>query len=405
MQQTFISFFRNSLLLTLLGISLSVRAQTATSNSTDENLFIDSLQISLITCGPGEDLYSTFGHSAVRVQDYTTGGDYVFNYGTFDFSTPHFYLKFVRGRLMYFLSVQNFKDFIGVYVAENRKVTEQVLQLSPTEKEAVFQFLQHNYQPTNRYYKYDFLFDNCSTRIRDIFTKLFGKDNLEVTDIIPEEDLTFRQIIDSYLRKSPWERLGINLMFGKKADQQMTNMQIMFLPYYLMEGMDHATLNGKPLVENTATLYTPTPHPESVYPFYKYPLFWFSLGAVFIVLLSFSKSAFSRLLLPWVDRCLFFLTGLLGCFLVFMWLGTDHQITVWNFNILWLLPFNLIFSFYFYKNTPWVRNYAILLLCINIIILAGWYVLPQQLPLVAIPVIVVLSVRAWQIISPSRFGR
>lgn len=359
---------------------------------------VDSLQISLITCGSGEELYSTFGHSAVRVLDYSTGRDYAFNYGTFDFSDPHFYWKFVRGRLLYFLSVQDFQVFLQTYKSEDRKVTEQILNLTTAEKQAIFQFLKNNYLPANRYYKYNFLFDNCSTRIRDIFSKVFGFENWKVNNIIPVEGMQFRQVINAYLQHKPWEKLGINLVFGQRADQQMTNRDIMFLPHFLEKAVGHSSLNGKPLVERTVIRNKPTLQTTERGSFYNKPIFGFSLIALFIVVLTFAKpSAFSRMLLPWIDRCLFFLSGFLGCFLLFMWFGTDHKITAWNYNILWLLPFNIIFSFYFYKQIKWVRRYALLLLCVHIALLAGWAIVPQQLPLVAIPVMVAISVRAWNI--------
>ncbi len=356
----------------------------------------DSLQISLITSGPGNDLYTTFGHSAVRVQDFSTGRDYVFNYGTFDFSTDHFYWKFVRGRLMYFLSVSNFQDFLRNYKAEGRKLTEQILNLSSREKAFIFKYLRNNYLPQNRFYKYDFLFDNCATRIRDIIDDSY--DNAwEIQNIVPQQGLTFRQIINQYLKTSPWEKLGINLMFGVRADKAVNSRNLMFLPHFLMEGFQHSTINGKPLVKEKKALFIPSKPQSQSYPFYKHPIFWFSILCVFILLLSFLKPSSS--ILPWVDRCLFFLTGLLGCFLLFMWFGTDHGITKWNYNLLWLFPFNIVFSFFFFKDKKWVRNYAIFIVVLSLILLGGYLILPQRLPFIALPFIAVLGVRCLKIIS------
>lgn len=169
----------------------------------------------------------------------------------------------------------------------------------------------------------------------------------------------------------------------------------MFIPHFLMEGVGHSTVKGKPLVKKTALLNAPKTISDTTYPFYKYPLSWFSLFASIVLLLSFAKpTVFSAKLLPWVDRCLFFLTGLLGFFLLFMWFGTDHDITAWNMNLLWLFPLNIVFSFYFYKPLKWVRRYALFIFILNIILLAGWFTLPQQLPLASLPVIAILAVRA-----------
>jgi hypothetical protein len=362
------------------------------------------LRISLITCGRGDDLYATFGHSAVRVVDSLNGGDYIFNYGTFDFDTPHFYWKFTRGKLMYSLSAQDFPSFLLGYREEKRSVTEQVLNLTCAEREAVWQFLQYNYLPQNRYYKYDFLFDNCSTRIRDIFTRIFGP-SLTVSDIVPERDLSFRAVINSYLQYKPWEKLGINLMFGMSTDMAMNSSQIMFLPEYLMKGMDSSRVNGKPLVEKKEVLYDPGVSPDQSYPFYLHPLFWLTLVAVFVVFVSFSRRRnITRRLTPWIERSLFFLTGLLGCFLLFMWFGTDHRVCRWNFNLLWACPFNFIFSFYVQKNTLWVKRYAILVIVFNLILLLSWFVLPQQLPLEVIPVLIALVICARNILHRPRLG-
>lgn len=357
------------------------------------------LRISLITVGTGNELYATFGHTAIRVIDSTDSEDYVFNYGTFDFDTPHFYWKFVRGKLMYSLSVAYFNDFMSEYYQEKRKVTEQVLNLTCAEKETIWQFLQNNYLPQNRDYKYDFLFDNCSTRIRDIFVRVFGP-GWKYPNIVPEPELSFRTEINRYLSNKPWEKLGINLMFGKSTDDTMNSSQIMFIPDFLEKGVGSSTLNNKPLVESTQVLYDPGPQPDNSFPVYLEPLFWLVILAIFIVVISFNRQwLISRKLLPWVDRCLFFLTGLLGLFLLFMWFGTDHGVCRWNFNLLWAFPLNIVYSFYVHKNTSGVRKYAgwVILLCF--FLLFGWYVLPQQLPLAVLPIIAMLFVRAWHILG------
>lgn len=357
------------------------------------------LRVSLITVGVGNELYATFGHTALRVIDSADGGDYVFNYGTFDFDTPHFYWKFIRGKLMYSLSVDNFQDFMSEYYQEKRKVTEQLLNLTCPEKEMIWQFLQANYQPQNRDYKYDFLFDNCSTRIRDIFVRVFGP-GWAYPNIVPESDLSFRTEINRYLRNKPWEELGINLMFGKSTDDSMNSSQIMFIPGFLEKGVGSSSVNGKPLVEKTQVLYDPGPQPENNPPVYTEPLFWLVLLAIFIIVISFNRQwLISQKLIPWIDRCLFFLTGLLGLFLLFMWFGTDHHVCRWNFNLLWAFPLNIIYSFYVHKNTSRVRKYAGWVIFLCFFLLFGWYVLPQQIPVAVLPVIAMLFVRAWHILG------
>src|SRR5690606_35915179 len=126
-----------------------------------------ALNISLLTCAPGSELYSTFGHTAIRVQNTELGYDEVYNYGTFEFG-PDFYTKFIRGKLLYFLSVESFEDFIYQYEMESRSIQEQILLLDCGEKHRLLEALHQNAQPQNRYYRYDFLRDNCTTRARDM---------------------------------------------------------------------------------------------------------------------------------------------------------------------------------------------------------------------------------------------
>ncbi len=157
------------------------------------------LHISLLTCSPGEELYSTFGHTALRVKDNTTGSDIVFNYGTFEFG-PDFYTKFIKGQLRYFLSIENFADFAYSYQYESRSIQEQVLQLSCVEKEKLFTALQINAQEENKYYQYDFLFDNCTTRAKDIVARNTASP-VVFNNILPADVPTFRNQIHYYLNK------------------------------------------------------------------------------------------------------------------------------------------------------------------------------------------------------------
>lgn len=357
------------------------------------------LRISLITVGVGDELYATFGHTAIRVIDSSDNGDYIFNYGTFDFDTPHFYWKFIRGKLMYSLSVENFPDFMSEYYQEKRKVVEQLLNLTCAEKETIWQFLQYNYLPQNRDYKYDFLFDNCSTRIRDIFVRVLGP-GWKYPNIVPESNLSFRTEINRYLRNKPWERLGINMMFGKSTDDSMNSSQIMFIPDYLAKAVGSSAINGKPLVEKTQVLYDPGPPPPDSFPFFLQPLFWLVILTIFVVVISFNRQwPVSGKLLPWIDRCLFFLSGLLGLFLLFMWFGTDHHVCRWNYNLLWAFPLNIIYSFYVHKNTSGVRKYAGWIIFLCFILLFGWDILPQQIPVAVLPIVAMLFVRAWHILG------
>src|SRR6185436_14125178 len=194
-----------------------------------------NIQISLLTCSPGEDLYSIWGHSALRVVDRSANKDIIYNYGTFDFDDPAFYSKFTRGKLLYFVSVQKFENFLEEYQYYQRGITEQVLDLSCTEKAKLVSALQENAKEENKYYTYDFIVDNCTTRLRDIVFK--NANTVRTRDIRSDEKITFRNLIHKYLDSSYqyWSKLGIDMLLGTPLDKKLTNNETMFLPDYLLK--------------------------------------------------------------------------------------------------------------------------------------------------------------------------
>ena len=331
------------------------------------------LRISLLTCTPGEELYSTFGHSALRVIDSSASKDIVFNYGTFDFDDPDFYSKFVKGKLMYFVSTEYFKDFKEEYQLSNRGITEQVLKLTIEEKTAVQKFLYHNAKEENKYYKYDFLFDNCTTRLRDII--VLNKKTKPVFKNVMPEGTTFRQAIHEYLDKNDkeWAKLGIDILLGAPTDAVMTTEQQQFLPENLMKAFD-STGN---LVASSSSLYAYQKQSESKSWFN--PLIIFSLLLLFTVLLDLSKNKFAAGFLKFFDILLFLVAGALGILLLFMWFGTDHAMCKSNYNLLWAWPTHFIAAFFISKKKNWVKKYLLITVIGLLIFLAAWFFLPQQL--------------------------
>ncbi len=356
------------------------------------------LQISLITCAPGAELYSVFGHTALRIVDSAANTDIIYNYGTFNFDDPDFYSKFVRGKLMYFLSQQSFPDFLYEYAYFKRGVTEQVLQLSPIEKKEIQLSLFENVREENRYYKYDFLYDNCATRLRDIIFKT-NKDNAFEPKAFAENGTTFRDYLHNYLSRAEmqWTTLGIDLLLGIGADKTMTTAECMFLPDYLAQGVSLAIKGNTKLVERDRVHLPNAQDPPIKLPFWQTPLFFFSFLAFLVVLPSFFRSKAIASFQSIMDRIIFVLSGLLGLLLLFMWFGTDHQSFASNLNLVWAMPINLVVAFSIKRSRKWLktylRYYSLLLLLMMIPVLLQ----PGIINVGLFPLILALSFRSWML--------
>ena len=347
------------------------------------------LRISLLTCTPGEELYSTFGHSAFRVVDSTSLTDIVYNYGTFNFDDDGFYLKFVRGKLLYYVSTEYFADFKDLYQSTNRGITEQVLNLSAAEKINVQQFLNNNLKDENRYYKYDFFFDNCTTRLRDILKK-YHDSVFTQTQVMPKGS-RFRQAIHQYLDKNnkDWSKLGIDILLGQPCDAVMTTAQMQFLPDNLMKGLDSSKSN---IVLSSKNLYPFTNEGNKKTLFT--PFILFSILFVVIVLISFSKSKFAIAFLQGFDGMFFFLTGVLGIIIIFMWTGTDHQMCKNNFNLLWTWPTHVVMAFFINGRKSWAKKYFKFTAVALMALLIAWFFLPQQMNNGLLPIVLLLIYRS-----------
>jgi len=351
------------------------------------------LRISLLTCTPGDELYSIFGHSAIRITDSSNvGNDYfdiVYNYGTFNFDDEGFYLKFMRGKLLYFISIVKFDDFKFDYQSTNRGMTEQVLNLTPTEKENIHFALKENLKEENRYYQYDFFLDNCTTRLRDIIEKY--KQPQPLFHPVMPANTRFRQAIHQYLDsgKQYWSKLGIDILLGARTDRIMTTSQQQFLPDNLMLAMDKSTPRMSLSSEN---LYQLTNNTDKKSWFT--PALFFSLLLGFFISLSLSKNKYAQSVLNGLDGLLFFTTGLLGIILLFMWFFTDHSMTKNNYNLFWALPTHIIFSFLINKNKPFVKKYFLATAISLAILLLLWPFLPQQMNNSLIPVVLLLLYRS-----------
>lgn len=183
------------------------------TDTTSATIPKDKINISILTCTAGAELYSGFGHTAVRIKNQTKGTDLVFNFGTFNFNEPNFYMKFVRGKLNYFLSIEDYKHFEQGYIYEKREIREQILNLDYAQKLEFEKRLFQIYESDERYYKYDFLYNNCSTKIYELLEETYGA-SLSLQKRNVSKDHSFMDYIHAYLVNSPWTKLGIDISLG-----------------------------------------------------------------------------------------------------------------------------------------------------------------------------------------------
>jgi hypothetical protein len=351
------------------------------------------IRISLLTCTPGAELYSTFGHTAIRVTDSNSVNDLVFNYGTFNFEDPGFYTKFIRGKLLYYLSAEKFENFKYAYQADNRGITEQVLNLDAAEKIRITEALYENIKPENSAYKYDFFFDNCTTRPRDLLVR--SKKNAPPFQAVMPEGTRFRQAIHQYLDQNGkgWSKLGIDLLLGAPTDAVMSVTQSQFLPDNLMKALDRSNHQAQ-WVLSTQNLY-PVEEIEKGNKLLT-PLVIFSLFCLIIVGVSFSSDKKTISLLQGFDGIFFFLLGALGFLFIFMWTGTDHAMCKNNYNLLWAIPSHLVMAFFINTDKKWVRTYFSLTAIAGVILLALWFFLPQEMNNALIPIVLLLIYRGYK---------
>lgn len=311
----------------------------------------DRAVISVITCSPGDELYSVFGHSAIRVVD-PEGVDFVYNYGTFSFSDD-FYVLFAQGKLNYRLSRTDFNGFIYEYEMTGRGVYEQVLDLEPHRVQSIFDFLENNYLPENQYYLYDFFYDNCATRVRDVLNVTLGDDLTYHSQFAPDS-ASFRNMIDLYLAALPWADFGIDLVLGAPCDRKLQRQDNMFLPDFVFSELERARLDGRPLVRTSRTVnaaeFILTPAPYSV------PSILGMLVALVALVNLFRAFKGKR---AWVvfERIFLFLIGLLGIILLVMWFATDHSTTKNNWNLLWAFPLHFFAAFLVRSQSKVIQGY------------------------------------------------
>ncbi len=320
----------------------------------------------------------------------------------FDEDQFKFGYQFAKGRLKYYMAIQSFNQFIGEYIYYKRGVREQVLALSNKQKQDLYIALHDNYLPENRYYNYDFFYDNCSSRIRDILIAVLG-DGLIIGKHESANKNTFREIIDKRLRKQPWLDLGIDLVLGKRIDIKASNYHMMFLPIFLEEILDSSSVimqNGDSisLVRSKHTLLNNTTSSKENS---EWTNLYFWIILVFTLLLFILKIKYIS---PIWYGILLFMCGILGILLIFMWLGTDHQATKINYNLIWANPLHLftLLSLLSYNFIKQLKTYYLLITILLFSTVLFWIILPQEFHPSARPLILSLTIIYYYLFKKSK---
>jgi len=305
-------------------------------------------KISIITCDKGDELHSLFGHTGIRIQDPIRNIDTVFNFGMFDFSTPNFYLKFVKGDLQYYVDQAPFEHFLYAYRLENRSVYEQELTLSLEQKQQLFDQLTKSLYSDDKFYTYKFIDKNCTTMVVDHLNVIYKEDIIQKTD---EKNSSYRKVLNPYMDNLYFEKLGINIIFGYRTDEAAEQL---FLPIELFNSLQKTTFQGKKLVGKEITHFTRDSSIKTQSWWNKSILLYFILG---LLLLLRSK---------WFFYVYLTIAGLLGIFLLTVGFYSEHREVLMNYNVLLFNPF-LLFLIYFYrkKNKKWLEiTEKILVFCL-----------------------------------------
>ncbi len=308
-------------------------------------------KISVLTCGLGNETYSYFGHTGIRVSDPGNNFDVVYNYGTFDFRTPNFVLKFAKGDLQYFATVHSYSDFYNEYTYEKRSIFEQELLISQDLKQKLFDELNAVLASENRYYTYKFIDKNCTSMVVDVINKSLGQNIIVKKE---DTDKTYRSILFPYFDGHFYDQLGTSIIFGTKVDQMGTKV---FLPFELKNSLDKVTFQNKPLASKSKTLLEFTKET---------PKSWWNNIYTYLFILVFVIFARDKT----VDKIYFLILSLIGIFFVIMGFYSFHQELAMNYNVLLFSPLLLVLIlFSIFKNKLWTYRLSL----INFVLLVIYF--------------------------------
>ncbi|WPR71588.1 DUF4105 domain-containing protein [Flavobacterium sp. NG2] len=328
----------------------------------------NNTQVSILTCGTGNESYSLFGHTAIRISDIENNLDLVYNYGAFDFNTPNFVAKFAKGDLQYFAITHPYDNFISQYIYERRAVYEQELNLSLDLKQKLFDNLNASLASGDSYYTYKFIDKNCTSMVVDIINQTLGEKAISKKI---DTELTYRTILFPYFDNHFYEQLGTSIIFGPKVDQKGDHI---FLPLELMENLKLAKFKNQNLVEKeTKTILNFEDNLEHS---------WWNNWYSYLIILGLIIVLHNRI----INQTYFFILGVIGILFVFLGFYSGHLELANNYNILLFNPlFILSFLFYTKKEIQWIYYltlFNLLLLAIYAVVLINKAHLLIILPLI-----------------------
>lgn len=343
----FMSRLKYFIFCLFMGVAFSVQSQST-----------DSIRFSLLTCAPGTEIYSLFGHTAIRYENYTRRIDVAFNYGMFSFNTPNFIFRFVAGETDYQLDITPYSYFEAEYAMRGSSVYQQVLNLTQSEKERLLTILENNYLPENRIYRYNYFYDNCTTRARDKIEEC-----IEGKVVYPDSlsGKSYRSIVHEFTAGSPWDEFGIDLCLGAEADKEINKRQQMFSPFYMKYYASNAYIvdaggTRRPLILDETKIVDV--EPEEVQPgFILSPLMCGSLFLALCVVMAWGQWKTQRIWWGW-DIVLYGLQGLAGCIIAFLFFFSVHPTVGSNWLLILFNPIPLLYlPFMVYKAVKRKKDY------------------------------------------------
>lgn len=306
----------------------------------------EQARVSLLTCEPADVVYAKFGHTGLRIEDPATGIDYTFHWGIFYFDSPNFIMRFMLGKTDYEMGVFPTSFFLMEYIERGSSVYSQTINLNQEQKNDLWEKLWTNYEPKNRIYRYNFVYDNCATRPYNMLLQCYGT-NIE-TDY-RDDYTTYRTVINEHVELSSWLNLGIQVIIGSAADKPIGTKEVLAFPLHTMEAIQkcHTTIDGirEPIAEAIKTVfYAPTVSKSKTMEMLSLLLQIFLPLSIAAFLLVYYATKHRRHFCPYITPVLYIAYGIIGLLIMFLWFLSSHPLVDNNFNLLWFNPIGLILA-------------------------------------------------------------